>query len=432
MIRKLDCISDITKLSDHTEVRLKGWVQNIRHHKHTTFIDLVDQTGSIQVVIEQPAGKITKESCIEINGSFVKNNSSIEIRVDEFVVLSNFSLDISPSPRSNFNIFSDDGVDNLLSNRHLYIRNPKLQKVFLFRSKFFQAIRDLFEEQGFIEIHAPILSEITLYDEKTAFKTDYMGEEVFLTQCVGFYLEACVHSFSKVYNMGPSFRAEQTHGRRHLAEYWHIKAELAFFDLSALMKFVESFLFSLNEKLFQIASDELVLLNPEFLKMDFGSPFPRISYREALELLKEDGITVEFGREIPPKAEYILSLKYCKPFWIMYPPEELEPFPYAINKQDLSTVNVADLHAPGGFGELLGVAEKIYSLDELEKRASKKGFSQKQLDRLQWYFDLQSAGCIQHGGMGMGVERTIRWMLGLPHVRDAIPFPRLTGRKPRP
>lgn len=431
-MKKLNCIADTKKLSNQTEVSLKGWVQNIRHHKNTTFIDLVDETGSIQVVIEQPDVQITKESCIEVNGNFIKDVSGDKICVNEYLVIANFSLEISPSPRSKFDIFSDEGVDNLLTNRHLYIRNPKLQAVFLFRHKFFHAVREVFEEQGFIEIHAPILTEITLYDERTAFKTDYMGKEIFLTQCVGFYLEACVHSFSKVYNMGPSFRAEQTHGRRHLTEYWHIKAELAFVDLPALMKFVESFLFSLHEKLIKDASDEVSLLNPEFFKMDLSSPFPRITYRQALDSLNADGIKIEFGKAIPPQAEDIISRKFQKPFWIMHPPAVLEPFPYALNEQDLMTVNVADLHAPGGFGELLGVAEKIYKLDELEKRANEKGFSQKQLDRLQWYFDLRSAACIQHGGMGMGVERTIRWMLGLPHVRDTIPFPRLSGRKPRP
>jgi len=428
----LNYIADARALTHDSVVQLKGWVQSIRAHKQIRFVDLVDETGLIQLVIENLDTAINKESCIEVEGKLLKTPSGEEIHVKELKVISDFSISISPLPRARFDVFAGDGVDNLLSNRHLYLRNPQLQAVLKFRHKFFRAIHDIFAQQGFVEIHAPILTELTLYDERTAFKTQYLDDEIYLTQCAGFYLEACINSFNKVYNIGPSFRAEQTHGRRHLAEYWHVKTELAHVGLPALISFVENLLSSLCKNLIQVAANEIELLNSILPTMDFHPPYPQITYRQAIERLKLAGIEVEFGNTIPPQAEDILSLQFAQPFWILNSPATLEPFPYVINENDPMTTNVADLHAPSGFGELLGVAEKIHQLDELTKRAKEKGLSPSQMERFKWYFDLRSAACVPHGGMGMGVERMIRWLLNLPHVRDTIPFPRLTGRKPRP
>lgn len=429
----LDNISSIYDLAHNSVICLKGWIQNVRAHRQISFVDLVDETGSIQLVIDDPATQVNKESYIEIEGKFIRSQTGGEIHIKTLKVISDFSLNIFPLPRAKFDIFSDDiSVDNLLSNRHIYLRNPKLQAVLKFRHKFFREIHEIFAQQGFTEIHAPILTELTLYDEHTAFKTLYDGDEIYLTQCVGFYLEACVHSISKVYNIGPSFRSEQTHGRRHLAEYWHIKAELAHMDLLALMSFVENFLSQLCSELLQVANEEIAQLGSSLPDIDFLPPYPRITYRDALERLKANGASVEFGKAIPPHAEDILALQFAKPFWIMHPPAALEHFSYVITESDPATTNVADLHVPNGYGELLGVAEKIHKLDELNRRAKEKGITPGQMERFKWYFDLRSAACIPHGGMGMGVERTLRWLLGLPHVRDTIPFPRLPGRRPRP
>ncbi len=433
MIVNLNSIADTKTLHHGTEIWLRGWVQSIRSHKQVVFIDLVDETGVIQLVVEEPAIQVGKESYVEVKGILVLTKVREEVFVKDMRVVSDFSLDLFPLPHAKFDIFSNDGdVDHLLSNRHIYLRNSKLQTVLKFRHKFFREIHKIFAEQGFTEIHAPILTELTLYDEGTAFKTIYDDEEIYLTQCAGFYLEACVHSISKVYNIGPSFRAEQTHGRRHLAEYWHIKAELAHVNLTDLIKFAENLLGQLCENLIQLAAEEIELLDSKINMMDIKPPYPQITYREALKLLKDHGVKVDFGKAIPPHAEDILSTQFTKPFWILYPSSLLEHFSYVINENDPATANVADLHVPHGYGELLGVAEKNHDLNELTRRAQEKKISPKQMERLKWYFDLRLAACIPHGGMGMGVERTLRWLLNLPHVRDTIPFPRLSGRKPRP
>jgi asparaginyl-tRNA synthetase len=300
-----------------------------------------------------------------------------------------------------------------------------------FRYELIEIIRQWFRKEGFVEIHAPILTQLPLYDDDTLFSLNFFGQKVFLTQCVAFYLESAVHAFERVYSISPSFRAEKSKGRKHLAEFWHVKAEIAFADLEEIINFVENMLSYVIRKIWVEAKELMEILE---IRTDLSIltkiPYPRITYSDALIRLRAMGIEREWGRSLTDNDLSSLSKTFDTPFWITGNPRNIEPFPYKIDPANTHIVKVADLIAPDGFGELCGVAEKIWKIHELDERMKEKG---KDTDkRYEWYRELRQFGSVPHSGFGIGIERMIRWLLRLNHVRDAIPFPRLFGRMPNP
>jgi asparaginyl-tRNA synthetase len=287
-----------------------------------------------------------------------------------------------------------------------------------------------FRKNGYIEITAPILTTLPLYDDGSALSLDIHGEQAFLTQCVGFYLESAVFAFEKVYNIGPSFRGEESRSKRHLMEYWHIKAELAFANLEEGRRMIEDLIKHLLVYSYENCQEVIKPLGINFSLEGVNTPYPVISCREAVNLLNKDGYRFEFGSSLNSHAEALLSRKFDTPFWIAGIPRNIEPFPYVIDPEDPQVTRVSDLIASKGFGELLGVAEKIYHYEPLMERMEEKGKDQKA--EYAWVKELRKMGCVPHIGFGMGVERFIRWMLGIEHVRDAIPFPRVFRRKIHP
>jgi len=278
-----------------------------------------------------------------------------------------------------------------------------------------------------VEITAPVLTPIPLYDDKSALSLDVHDERVYLTQCVGFYLESAVHAFERVYNIGPSFRGEESRSKRHLMEYWHIKAELAWVNREDLICIVED-LISYTVSVVERQSDVIMdTLGTQLCLHGLDTPYPRISYAEAVQRLHHLGMKFEFGQSMGSKEEEALSKQFTSPFWIVGLPCSVEPFPYVIDPDDPRVTMTADLIATCGYGELLGIAEKIHCLPELDKRMQEKG--KKGDVRYEWLRDLRKNGCVPHGGFGMGLERFIRWLLDIPHVRDTIPFPRTFRRR---
>lgn len=415
-----------------TEVNVKGWIKNLRKHKKYLFIDLVDSTGKIQVVLDKKnvkGLKLLRESSVCVHGMLTKRNRTIELKSSKVDVVGGVNILQHPLPRSSSNIFKY--TSQILSKRHLVLRNPKFMAIFKFRHNFLRSLHNFFDKKGFIEINAPVLTQIPLYDKPTAFKIDFFGTEVFLTQCVAFYLEAAVHAFEKVYNIGPSFRAEASKGRRHLAEYWHVKAEIAWADLKDIMRFTEKMLYSIGKKLAEISAEEFETLKVKIDVDMLKPPYERISYDEALEILKTKKKFLKWGRSLGADEEKVLSEDFNAPFWVLGIPKNIEPFPYVIDEKNPRITKVADLVAPNGYGELLGVAEKIWKYDQLVERMREKGIDPA-TKKYKWYLELRQYGSVPHSGLGMGVERTIRWLLKLSHVRDAIPFPRMFQRRPYP
>lgn len=442
-------------------VTLLGWVKARRDLGQLVFLDLCDSTGTIQAVVKdghvldppesvpkppQPvevatdtksaktvysvAKTLTLESSVKAEGTLQQGQKGFEIHLASLEVIGKATGDFSPRPRSNIDVFDEKLADHLLKHRHLYLRNEKLGAVLRFRHMMMGAVHSWFRQKGYVEITAPVLTAVPLYDDRNAMSLEANGENIFLTQCVGFYLEAAVHAFEKVYNMGPSFRAEEARSKRHLMEYWHIKAELAWVNLDDLTKIVEDLIgyivqFSLDE-----CEDITKTLGTKLCVHGMASPFPRIRYAEAVDRLQHLGMPFEFGMSLGSTEEEALSKQFVSPFWITGIPRNIEPFPYVIDKDDPRVTRTADLIATNGYGELLGIAEKTHNLSELDERMREKGkFGDSRYD---WVRQMREFGCVPHGGFGMGVERFIRWLLDISHVRDTIPFPRIFRRKISP
>lgn len=434
-------VSDIQKLEPGMNVEIFGWIRAKRAHRGLLFLDVEDSTGSLQVVLRQEtstvgfaqADNLALEASVRVSGVVRQSlkKPQVEIEADEIELIGDVSLNISPRPRTRFDIFAEKFADSSLKKRHLYLRNEKLMAVLRMRHDLFGIMHHWFREQGFIEIHGPLLAQVPLYEDKTAFSLDFFGHPVFLNQCIAFYLESAVHAFEKVYNIGPSFRAEESRSRRHLAEYWHVKAEIAFTDYEDIIQFTEHLLSHIVREVSIECAPELKILGATIDVEHFAAiPYPRVTYHEAFEMLKRAGLNPEWDESLGANEMKSLSRQFNTPFWITGLPRAIEPFPYMLDPADSSKTKTADLIAPEGYGELLGVAEKIYQPEPLLERMKEKGRESDK--RYEWYYDLRRFGSVPHSGVGMGVERLLRWLLKLNHVRDTIPFPRLFDRSPYP
>lgn len=432
-------IKNLKELSSGASVVLLGWIRGKRRHGNIVFLDIIDSTGSIQVVANKSSiGEKTfdvfknanYEAAVEIAGTLTISNSKTEVHAKSIKVIGDATKQFSPKPRSDFDIFDPSLTDHLLKNRHAYIRNPKTMAILRFRHILMAHMREWFNKNGFIEINAPILTPIPLYEDGSAMGITVHDEKVFLTQCVGYYLEAAVHAFERVYNMGPSFRGEESRSKRHLMEYWHIKAELAFGNREDIISLVESIISHLTMKCHEDGQEIFKTLGVEMCMDGLKVPFARISYEDAINHLRNEGVDIEYGKGLGAKEEEILSKFYKGPLWVVGIPRCIEPFPYCIDQGDSRITMVADLIASNGYGELLGVAEKIHDFDMLSERMEEK--NKLEDPRYEWIREVHQLGCVPHIAFGMGVERMIRWLLNIPHVRDAMPFPRIFRRRIHP
>lgn len=429
-------ISDLLMHGGNAEVVLPCWLRSRRASGGIHFLDVVDSTGTVQVVVERDnlsaddfalAPRIALESAIEVRGNLVRHsNKPREISARSIRVIGEAVLPLSPLPRSPIDIFDTKHANHLLKNRHLYLRNPKVMAILKFRSLLLSRVRQWFEKEGFMEMDAPILTPVALYDDGSAISVDVKGDKVFLTQCVGYYLEAAVHAFERVYNMGPSFRGEESRSPRHLMEYHHIKAEVAFADLEDIIRVVEDLISFVTQVCWNEGGDLVNTVETKMCLDGLQTPFPRISYEDAILHLQGKGFSIKYGEGLSGPEELELSGLFQKPFWVTGIPRTAEPFPYCIDPADPRVTRTADLIATNGYGELLGVAEKIHDLPMLDERMAEKGRAGD--PRFEWIREVHQLGCVPHAAFGMGVERLIRWLLNIPHVRDAIPFPRIFRR----
>lgn len=423
-------------------VELSGWIGAKRDQGKVIFLDICDSTGKIQVVIAesnvtsdmfQAAKRWPIESGVALKGLMTcSSKGQREIVVGSIALVGGVTKDFSPHPRGNIDIFDESMIPHLLNNRHMYLRNPRVMAILQFRDCLTHHMRAWFHNNRYTSVDAPILTPVPLYDDGSAMSITVHDEKVFLTQCVGYYLEAAVHAFERVYNIGPSFRGEESRSKRHLMEYWHIKAEVAWCNLDEIIASVESIVSFLTEKCHEEQALKIhSVLGTNLCTDGLKTPYPRISYEESIKFLNEKGMPMEFGKSLGSNEEAELSKLFPgRPFWITGIPRSIEPFPYVIDQNDTRITRVADLIASNGYGELLGTAEKISDLQMLDERLKDKG---KDGDpRFEFVRDVHQVGCVPHAAFGMGVERMIRWMLNIPNVRDAIPFPRIFRRRIAP
>ena len=413
-----------------TSVELYGWIRSVRIQKYKCFIDMEDSTGMIRLRMENTQRSFVLKPeqsihCIGIMDTDSKGNP--QIIVQQLYLIGDVNITISPSARSDFDVFAPNNANNVVKNKHLYIRNHKNRDILIARDLVITAVRKWFLQNEYIDVTAPILTPILLYDTSTGIDVHIKGEDVFLTQCVGFYLESAVHSLERVYNIGPSFRGAESVSKRHLMEYWHIKSELAFCSFDKYFDVVEDLINFVVCYVKENGGMKLAQqLNTVFCDDGLQIPYPRIEYLDALKLLNKNGIPLAFGKSLNTKAEDFLSDYFGKPFWIVHKPKDIEGFPYKLNADDSRLTETADLIASKRMGEILGIADKITDVKMLKERLAEKG---KKEDDYKWFCDLREYGTVPHCGLGMGLERLIRWLFCMPHVKDVIPFPRRINKQ---
>jgi len=422
-------IEDAVKLPEGTEVELLGWVRNKRAHGGLVFIDLRDRTGVIQVAVKrglvpessfEKAEEIKQESAVKIRG-VVRHDprapGGVEIQCRDLEVLGP-SLD-------DFPIKKGVKVKFILDNRHLHIRSPRVAAIMKIRSTLMSSARSWLEEHGFIEVNCPSFITAAVEGGATLFKVDYFGREVYLTQSSQFYQEAAIYSLEKVYSLQPSFRAELSRTRRHLTEFWHLEAEMAYAELEDMMKVVEELFHAMVLGVYENNQRELEILG---LKIDpdvAKPPYPRVRYAEALEILQRKGFEIEWGDDFGADEERELSKEFEKPFFVTHWPKEAKAFYHLPDPREPSVCRNADLLTPGGYGEVVGGGQRIHDYEQLLERIREEGLNP---EDYKWYLDLRKYGSVPHSGFGLGIERMLWWLLRLPHIRDACLFPRTPAR----
>jgi asparaginyl-tRNA synthetase len=416
-----------------------GWITRRRDHGAIVFLSLSDSTGTIQVVARRDlaseeafrlARTVSLEAAVRVRGRAVLQDGIVELVLHGLELVGDALLDVSPRPHEPFAAFGPRHAEQILSKRHLYLRHPQVAAALRARHEVVGFLHTWFRERDYIEVDAPVLTSIPLYDDATALGLDVHGQSMFLTQCVGFYLEAAAHAFERVYHMGPSFRGEEGRSRRHMIEYWHVKAELAFASREDVILVVEDLLRDANAFALDRCKNLATEMGTRLTAAALTPPFPRISYGDALARLDSLGASVPFGESLSSKEEVLLGSTFESPFWIVGIPRRVEPFPYVVDPDDDRVAVVADLIAPGGYGELLGVAEKIHDAQMLDVRLEEKG--RRNDPRFEWLRELRRYGSVPHAGFGMGLERLLRWLFQAHHVRDFSAFPRMFGRNMHP
>jgi len=416
-----------------SEVSINGWVKSIRSSGKISFIQFRDGRGDIQVVAEEKnltpeiwnqVSELTQESSIQITGIVKedkRSDSGFEISMTDLKV-----IQISPEfPISN----KEHGPDFLLDNRHLWLRSNKQRAILLVRDEIFFSITSFLREEGFIRIDTPIFQPVSCEDTSELFQVDYFGEKTYLTQSGQLYCESAEIALGRTYDFGPVFRAEKSKTRKHLIEFWMMDAELPFTDLKGLMDFEEKMLKRIISDCLKNCKKELQLLerDTEALERYVNNDFVRLTHKDTIELLnKKYNQSLTYLDDIGAPEEANLSKEFDMPVFITDWPAEIKAFYMPRYKDgDMERVRAVDLVAPEGFGELMGGSERIFDYNEMITILEKLNY---RYEDYEWYLDLRKYGTIPHSGFGIGLERTIRFITGIQHIRETIPFPRMLNR----
>ena len=422
----------IARIGDHVdrEVTVQGWLYNKRSKGKLHFLLLRDGSGTIQAVVFagdvspeafELADRIGQESSLRVAGRVradARAPGGYELSVRGLEVVQE-SHDYPITPKEH-------GIDFLMNHRHLWLRSSHQHAILRVRHAIVRAIRGFLDEGGFTLIDSPILTGNAAEGTTTLFETDYFEEKAYLSQSGQLYAEAAAMAFGLVYCFGPTFRAEKSKTRRHLTEFWMVEPEMAFYDLDASLALQERFVTHIVRTVLQQHADDLASLERDTSKLaKVEPPFPRISYDEALGILKRHGEELPWGEDFGGGHETILAEQFEKPLFVHRFPSRVKAFYMKPDPARPEVALCADLLAPEGYGEIIGGSQRIDDLALLEQRIDEHGLSREQFG---WYLDLRRYGSVPHSGFGMGVERVVAWICGLPHLRETIPFARTIDR----
>jgi asparaginyl-tRNA synthetase len=414
---------------NNKKVKVRGWVHRSRTSGGLAFIVVRDSTGVIQCAVKKDA--VGEKVFADASAAYIESTIMLEGTVKEDKrAPGGFELSASAvqliGKGEPFPIAKDQSIEFLLDTRHLWLRSQRLTSIMKGRYYITKYLREFFDKEGFFELAPPIITQAGCEGGSTLFEMDYFGQKAFLTQSSQLYAEAFSTALEKVYVWAPSFRAEPSRTVRHLCEYWHLEPEMAFYNQKMNMEVQEQMLEYVCQKMADSHYDLLQSLGrePEKLKA-VRAPFKRLMYSDAVELAQKKGANIKMGQDIGADEEALLTKEEDKPIFITNYPKDIKAFYMREDPENKGTVLNADMLAPEGHGEIIGGSERIWELDELLGRMKEQNLNMKDYE---WYVDLRRYGPFPHSGFGLGIERLVKWTLGLDHIRDAIPFPRVINR----
>ncbi len=412
------------------QVQIRGWLYNKTDKGKLRFLLVRDGTGTIQAVIFkknvaaeifEAADGVTQESSVEVAGTIRQDDRApggFELDGTDFRVVQ-LAEEYPITPKEH-------GTAFLMENRHLWLRSSRQHAILLVRHEIIRAVRDFFDDRGFILVDTPILTPAACEGTTTLFELDYFGEKAYLSQSGQLYNEAACMSVGKTYCFGPTFRAEKSKTRRHLMEFWMVEPEVAYAGLDDIMQLGEELVSSIVERVLDRRSEELKRLERDTTILEgMQPPFPRLTYHEAFDLLEQEDTQTPRGSDFGGGDETILSARYELPLIVHRYPKEVKAFYMQPDSEDPGLALCMDMLAPEGYGEIIGGSQRIHDHELLVARLRENKLP---MEAFQWYLDLRRYGSVPHSGFGMGIERVVAWICKLDHVRETIPFPRMLYR----
>ncbi len=411
-------------------VCIRGWIYRRSVVGGKAFVRVRDSTGIVQVVVDKNKlgsdlvkrlKDIGLEASVRACGTVVEQPRApggYEIHADMFEIVGD---------SRDFPIKGGEGIEYLLDKRHLWIRSRRLTEIMKIKHTVLKAGREYFIQNGWWEVTPPILTASAVEGGATLFPVKYFERTAYLSQSAQLYLEVLIYSLEKVWSLTTSFRAEKSRTRRHLAEYWHLEAEAAWYNMEDMMRVVEELVAYIVGRVLEENKRQLEFLGRKLdtLKNALEPPYPRIRYSEAIEILQSKGVDIKWGDDLGADEERILTQEFDRPFFITHFPREIKSFYMKLDKDDPRLALGFDLLAPEGYGEVVGGSEREDDYEKLRERIIEQGYDPANYE---WYLDLRRYGSVPHSGFGLGVERLVMWIAGLDHIRDATPFPRFRGR----
>ncbi|MCC6648469.1 MAG: asparagine--tRNA ligase [Polyangiaceae bacterium] len=429
----MSTLVSVAELGAHVggEVTLRGWLYNKRSGKNVHFLEVRDGSGTAQIVVG--AGDVPKETFAACDALTQETSLTVTGTVHAHpkrpgvVEVHGTGLTVVGRPTGEFPISpKDHGTDFLMDHRHLWLRSKRQHAILRVRHTIIKAVRDFFDGRGFTLVDAPIFTPNACEGTSTLFETDYHGDPAYLTQSGQLYMEAAAAAVGKAYCFGPTFRAEKSKTRRHLAEFWMVEPEVAYMDLAGDMELAEDMLVFIVERVLAERRPELAVLERDVTKLEsVKKPFPRITYEEAIAVLARAGNPAKYGDDIGGDEETLISSAYDRPVMVHRYPREIKAFYMKGDPDDERAALCVDVLAPEGYGEIIGGGQREDDLEILTRKITEHRLP---LEAFQWYFDLRRYGTFPHAGFGMGIERCVAWICKLPHVRETIPFPRMLNR----
>ncbi|KRM03039.1 asparagine--tRNA ligase [Lactobacillus kitasatonis] len=427
---ELISIKDSSKHVDQ-EVKMHVWLTDKRSSGKIIFLQLRDGTAFFQGVVRkndvseevfETAKTLRQEASFYITGIVhedARSHFGYEIQITDLKVVSNSE----GYPIGN----KEHGVDFLLDHRHLWLRSKKPFAIMQIRNTMFKATVDFFEKEGFIKFDAPIFMHSAPEGTTQLFHVDYFDHDAYLSQSGQLYGEAGAMAYGKIFTFGPTFRAEESKGRRHMTEFWMMEPEMAWMHQDESLDLQERYLAYMVKQVLDKNEYELKILgrDPEKLRPTTEGNFVRLPYDDAVKMLQDAGRDFKWGDDFGAPDEGYISEQYDRPVFIVNYPTSIKPFYMKKNPDNPKEYLCADVIAPEGYGEIFGGSEREGNYEVLKQQILDAGLN---LEDYQWYLDLRKFGGVPHSGFGMGFERTIAWVCHLDHIREAIPFPRLINR----